>query len=105
MTRSCNLGLIMILVVFSDCSLPVLSPSSFSCLQTFEIAAKGTVVVTDQAGNTVFSHAVEVGATHSYTPTLLHPYTPTLLHSYNHTLLHSYTPTLLHSYTNTLLNS
>jgi len=29
--------------------------------KTFEIAAKGTVVVTDQAGNTVFSHAVEVG--------------------------------------------
>jgi len=29
--------------------------------KTFEIAAKGTVVVTDGAGNTVFSHAVEVG--------------------------------------------
>merc|ERR1719228_3055609 len=29
--------------------------------KTFEIAAKGTVVVTDQSGNTVFSHAVEAG--------------------------------------------
>merc|ERR1711994_530786 len=29
--------------------------------KTFEIADKGTVVVTDDSGNTVFSHAVEVG--------------------------------------------
>jgi len=29
--------------------------------KTFEIPAKGTVVVTDQSGNTVFSHAVETG--------------------------------------------
>lgn len=29
--------------------------------KTFEIPAKGTVVVTDQAGNTIFSHAVETG--------------------------------------------
>jgi isocitrate dehydrogenase len=29
--------------------------------KTFEISAKGTVVVTDQAGDTIFSHAVEVG--------------------------------------------
>jgi len=29
--------------------------------KTFEIPAKGTVVVTDQAGNTIFSHAVDTG--------------------------------------------
>merc|ERR1719466_558212 len=29
--------------------------------KTFEIPAKGTVVVTDDAGNTIFSHAVETG--------------------------------------------
>jgi isocitrate dehydrogenase len=29
--------------------------------KTFEIASKGTVVVTDEAGNTVFSHSVEAG--------------------------------------------
>lgn len=29
--------------------------------KTFEIPTKGTVVVTDEAGNTVFSHAVETG--------------------------------------------
>jgi len=29
--------------------------------KTFEIADKGTVVVTDESGNTIFSHAVEVG--------------------------------------------
>jgi len=29
--------------------------------KTFEIAAKGTVVVTDDAGNTIFSHSVEAG--------------------------------------------
>jgi len=29
--------------------------------KTFEIPAKGTVVVTDDAGNTIFSHSVEVG--------------------------------------------
>jgi isocitrate dehydrogenase len=29
--------------------------------KTFEIPAKGTVVVTDQSGNTIFSHAVETG--------------------------------------------
>merc|ERR1711970_385644 len=29
--------------------------------KTFEIAAKGTVVVTDAAGNTIFSHAVNPG--------------------------------------------
>jgi len=29
--------------------------------KTFEIPAKGTVVVTDEAGNTIFSHAVDTG--------------------------------------------
>jgi len=29
--------------------------------KTFEIASKGTVVVTDDAGNTIFSHSVEAG--------------------------------------------
>merc|ERR1719383_1030278 len=29
--------------------------------KTFEIPAKGTVVVTDEAGNTIFSHSVEAG--------------------------------------------
>merc|ERR1711922_71222 len=29
--------------------------------KTFEIPAKGTVVVTDDAGNTIFQHSVETG--------------------------------------------